>query len=44
MQHIREGVKLDPRETGIQVVLEVKSRRHLEVVIKALESSGFQLH
>jgi threonine dehydratase len=38
------GVKLHPRETGIQVVLEVKSEAHSQVVIHALESSGFQLH
>jgi threonine dehydratase len=44
VQHIREGVKLHPRETGIQVVLEVKSETHSQVVIHALESSGFQLH
>ena len=43
VQHIREGVKLHPRETGIQVVLEVKSPAHSEDVTTALESSGFQL-
>ena len=43
VQHIREGFKLHPRETGIQVVLEVKGPTHSEFVITALESSGFQL-
>ena len=43
VQHIREGFKLHPRETGIQVVLEVKGPAHSEFVITALESSGFQL-
>lgn len=44
VQHIREGVKLHQRETGIQVVLEVKSETHSRVVINSLESNGFQLH
>ncbi len=43
VQHIREGFKLHPRETSIQVVLEVKGPAHSEFVITALESSGFQL-
>ena len=44
VQQICEGVKLHPRETGIQFVLEDKSGTHSQVVIHALESSGFQLH
>jgi threonine dehydratase len=41
VQHIREGVKLHPRETGIQVVLEVKSPEHALSVIAAAKASGF---
>lgn len=37
--HIREGVKLHPRETGIQVVLEVKSPEHARAVIAACKES-----
>jgi threonine dehydratase len=40
VQHIREGVKLHPRETGIQVVLEVKNTEHTETLIKQIVASG----
>ena len=43
VQHIREGVKLHPRETGIQVVLEVKSEQHSHSVISALKSNDFEI-
>ena len=43
VQHIREGVKLHPRETGIQVVLEVKSQQHSQSVISALKMRSFLL-
>jgi threonine dehydratase len=43
VQHIREGVKLHPRETGIQVVLEVKSTEHSHSVISALKSNDFEI-
>jgi threonine dehydratase len=33
VQHIREGVKLHPRETGIQVVLEVIDSWHAEKIV-----------
>jgi threonine dehydratase len=39
VQHIREGVKLHPRETGIQVVLEVKSPEHAHAVLEACKAS-----
>jgi threonine dehydratase len=39
VQHIREGVKLHPRETGIQVVLEVKSPEHAHAVLDACKAS-----
>jgi threonine dehydratase len=40
VQHIREGVKLHPRETGIQVVLEVKSPEHAKILVKQITASG----
>jgi threonine dehydratase len=43
VQHIREGVKLHPRETGIQIVLEVKSQSHSDDVISAIKSSAFEI-
>ncbi len=43
VQHIREGVKLHPRETGIQVVLEVKSPEHANEVTSVLNKLGYKL-
>jgi threonine dehydratase len=40
VQHIREGVKLHPRETGIQVVLEVRSPDHAKILVKQISASG----
>ena len=40
VQHIREGVKLHARETGIQVVLEVKSDEHTKIIIDQITESG----
>ena len=40
VQHIREGVKLHARETGIQVVLEVKSDEHTKTIIDQITESG----
>jgi threonine dehydratase len=33
VQHVREGIPLHPRETGIQLVLEVKDEKHAEKII-----------
>jgi threonine dehydratase len=41
VQHVREGVKLHPRETGIQVVLEVKSDKHAQTVTEQIKLAGF---
>ena len=40
VQHIREGVRLHARETGIQVVLEVKNAEHTETLIDQINASG----
>jgi threonine dehydratase len=40
VQHIREGVRLHARETGIQVVLEVKNAEHTETLINQITASG----
>jgi threonine dehydratase len=40
VQHIREGVKLHARETGIQIVLEVKSDDHAKSIIMQITESG----
>jgi len=41
VQQIREGVKLNPRKTGIQVVLEVGSTEHALSVVQTAKASGF---
>ena len=43
VQHVREGVKLHPRETGIQVVLEVKNQPHSQNLVSAMKSSDFEI-
>lgn len=44
VQHIREGVKLHPCETGIQIVLEVKNQNHSDSVLSALKSNDFEVN
>jgi threonine dehydratase len=43
VQHIREGVKLHPRETGIQVVLEVKSSDHAHELKGVFDQLGYKI-
>jgi threonine dehydratase len=43
VQHIREGVILHPRETGIQIVLEVKGDFHAVELVNDLNASGYAL-
>ena len=39
--HIREGVDLHVRETGIRLVLQTDGREHGERVLAAVRESGF---
>ena len=41
VEHVREGVDLHVRETGVQVVLEVRSREHAATVMAAATSGGY---
>jgi threonine dehydratase len=43
VEHVREGVDLHVRETGVQVVLEVRGRDHAESLIAAAKSDGYEL-
>jgi len=43
VQHIREGVKLHPRETGIQVVLEVRSSEHAYELNGVFDQLGYKI-
>lgn len=41
VEHVREGVDLHVRETGVQVVLEVRNRDHADSVREAAEAGGY---
>jgi threonine dehydratase len=43
VEHVREGVDLHVRETGVQVVLEVRGRGHAESVIRAATDAGYAI-
>lgn len=42
VEHVREGVSLHVRETGVQVVLEVRSRDHADEVLNAVRNGGYE--
>jgi threonine dehydratase len=42
VEHVREGVSLHVRETGIQAVLEVRSREQAEEVLVAVRNAGYE--
>jgi threonine dehydratase len=42
VEHVREGVSLHVRETGIQAVLEVRSREQAEEVLAAVRNAGYE--
>ena len=41
VEHVREGVDLHVRETGVQLVLEVRGRGHAESVVRAATDAGY---
>lgn len=41
VEHLREGVDLHVRETGIQLVLETRGREHADAVLRALADAGY---
>lgn len=43
VEHVREGVSLHVRETGVQVVLEVRGTDHAQEVIDAARSDGYEV-
>ena len=43
VEHVREGVDLHVRETGVQVVLEVRSRDHAHEVMSAATAGGYEV-
>ena len=40
---MREGVDLHVRETGVQVVLEVRGADHSETVMAAARAAGYEV-
>jgi threonine dehydratase len=43
VQHVREGIPLHPRETGIQLVLEVRGRDHVQEILHIAHANGFNV-
>jgi threonine dehydratase len=43
VEHVREGVSLHVRETGVQAVLEVRNREHAGRVVAAAETAGYEI-
>ncbi len=43
VEHVREGVDLHVRETGVQVVLEVRGADHSETVMAAARAAGYEV-
>jgi threonine dehydratase len=43
VEHVREGVDLHVRETGVQAVLEVRGRDHAESVVEAATAAGYEI-
>jgi threonine dehydratase len=41
--HVREGIPLHPRETGIQLVLEVRGRDHVQEILHIAYANGFKV-
>jgi threonine dehydratase len=43
VDHVRDGVDLDVRETGIELTLETRGRDHAEAVVGELRAQGYEL-
>lgn len=41
VQHLREGIDLHVRETGVQLVLETRGREHADAVFAAIADAGY---
>ncbi len=44
VEHVREGVDLHVRETGVTVVLEVRDHAHADAVVGAANEAGYEVH
>ena len=43
LEHLREGVPLHVRETGVELTLETRGREHTAAVLSALEAAGYEV-
>ena len=43
IEHVREGVDLHVRETGVNAVLEVRGPDHAEAIIDAVRHAGYEV-
>jgi len=43
VQHIRDGISLHPRETGIQIALEVRGAEHSAEILEIAQLNGYNL-
>lgn len=43
VEHVREGVDLHVRETGVQIVLETRGTEHADAVVAAARSAGYEV-
>jgi threonine dehydratase len=41
VSHLREGIGLHVRETGVQLTIETRSRQHAEAVVDAIRGAGY---
>ncbi len=41
VEHVREGVDLHVRETGVQIAMEVRNREHADRIVAAVRSAGY---
>ena len=44
VQHVREGIYLHARETGIQIVLEIRGREHANQLLALAKEQGYDLN
>jgi threonine dehydratase len=43
VEHVREGVDLHVRETGVQIAMEVRNREHADRIVAAVRSAGYRV-
>jgi threonine dehydratase len=41
LEHVREAVSLNVRETGVELTLETRGREHTEQLRRALQDAGY---